>query len=121
MELLAYAIFDTKAECFDRPFFVQNDAVAIRSIADALAGGQSPLSRHAGDYLLFCIGGFDDQRGAIEGFNPRNLGPIVSLAKSVIPFNNRDLFEKTDQADHEPTQQRDDASVLNGAERGDPA
>lgn len=118
MELLAYAIYDTKAEVFDRPFYVQNDQVAIRSLADALADGRSPLAKHAPDYCLFCLGSFNDHTGYIEGFSPRNLGMIVGLARSVKPFNNRDLFDTSDQGD-ESTPERDDPPVLDRPDGGD--
>lgn len=118
MELLAYAIYDTKAEVFDRPFYVQNDQVAIRSLADALADGRSPLAKHAPDYCLFCLGSFNDATGVIEGFSPRNVGMIVALARSVIPFNNRDLFDKSDQGDESSTE-RDEQQVLNRSDGGD--
>lgn len=58
-----YAVRDLKAAAFAPPFFIQVDAVAIRTFADAQNDPSHPMSRHPADYELFHIGEFDDESG----------------------------------------------------------
>ena len=65
MKLKIYSVFDDKAGAFDRPFFLQNDPMAIRSFSDAVADKTTGLSVHASDYKLYCLGEFDDVSGKL--------------------------------------------------------
>lgn len=65
MRLKVYSVFDDKAGAFARPFFLQNDALAIRSFSDAIADKSTGLSIHASDYKLYNLGEFDDVSGEL--------------------------------------------------------
>lgn len=93
MKVLAYAIYDTKAEFFQRPFFAQTDGLALRAVADEGVRAGSELGRHPLDYSLFCIGEFDDAVGRLSGFAPRSMG----LVKSIIKQQNEPLIENSDK------------------------
>lgn len=93
MKVLAYAIYDTKAEFFQRPFFAQTDGLALRAVSDEGVRPGSELHRHPSDYLVFCVGEFDDSNGKLSGFAPRNLGVV----KSIISAHTEPLSGKTDQ------------------------
>lgn len=95
MELLAYAVFDTKSESFNRPFFVQTDGAATRAIVNEALDPQSFLAVNAADYVLFCIGAFDQSTGQLSGFAPRNLG----VASGLVEAYRRSLNEKNGQRD----------------------
>lgn len=63
--LNAYTVFDIKANSFQRPFFALNDAVAVRSFGDAIAGRDSLLSAHPEDFILYCVGVFSEFSGEL--------------------------------------------------------
>lgn len=79
MKLLGYALYDTKADFFQRPFFAQTDGLALRAVVDEAMRRGSELGRHPSDYCVFCVGEFDDSNGGLSGFTPRNLGIVRSL------------------------------------------
>jgi len=55
-----YSIYDTVAEVFNKPFTDINDASAIRAFSQSV-GEQ----KNKNDYVLYHIGGFDDNSGSI--------------------------------------------------------
>jgi len=62
----AYSIFDEKAKAFLPPFFLHNEAVAVRAFADCVNNPEHQFGKHPTDYTLFCLGGFDDTTGSFE-------------------------------------------------------
>lgn len=74
MMLLACTVYDTKAEAFLPPFFCANEALARRSFADACSDPKHPFFKHAEEYILYCIGSFDDQVGVLVVGIPQSLG-----------------------------------------------
>ena len=56
-----YAVYDTVAAVFFKPFTEVNDATAVRCFTQSLEGHPS-----ARDYELFRVGSFDDSVGALE-------------------------------------------------------
>lgn len=80
MKLKIYAVHDSKAEAYMNPFFLQNDAMAIRGFSDA-ANSDSPIAKHPEDYTLFHIGEYSEAKGEIIPSTPRSLGNAVEFAK----------------------------------------
>ncbi len=74
MRLIAFSVFDSKAEAFLRPFFTETVGLATRAISDAANDTTSEMHRHAEDYTLFQVGHFDQDKGVLE---PLDLGPKV--------------------------------------------
>lgn len=70
MLLRAYSIFDNKALQYHPPFFASTDGAAVRSLTDLANDLQTQIGRHPGDYVLFCIGEYDDQKGMFRQFMP---------------------------------------------------
>ena len=64
----AYTVYDKKARSYARPFFTDNDEVAIRMFLDAAKDEGSVFYLHPEDFVLYCIGHFDEQSGLINGF-----------------------------------------------------
>jgi len=62
----AFSILDTKADLFSPPFFFATTGQAVRAFKDLANDGQSSISRHPGDYRLFCVGTFDDSTGRVS-------------------------------------------------------
>lgn len=70
MKLLAFAVYDEKAEAYTVPFFQATVGLAIRSFIDACKNEESPFSKHPTDYKLYKIGEFDDSLGMLSGDVP---------------------------------------------------
>lgn len=83
MQLNAYSVFDNKAIAFIPPFFMVNDAVAIRNFADAVNDPTHAFHKNPDDYVLYRIGSFDDSVGVLEPLvNSVNLGLASSFKNS---------------------------------------
>lgn len=67
--LKVYSILDDKAQCFNTPYFAQNDLVAGRSFSDLCNDSRSLVSQHLGDFHLYCLGEFDDEKGILESYD----------------------------------------------------
>ena len=65
MKLLAFSIYDSKAEAYIIPFFAPTTGIAIRNFATAAMDPNHQFHIHAGDYTLFEIGEFDQQTGQL--------------------------------------------------------
>lgn len=65
MILKAYSVYDRKALVYNAPFYAPTDGAAIRIVADACNDTNTSLGRHPHDYVLFCIGEYDDQQGRL--------------------------------------------------------
>jgi len=89
MKLLAFTIFDTKAQAYGRPFFNHTIPEAIRTFTDAVNAADSPFFRHPEDYLLFHVGSYDDAGGVLEACNPVPLGSASNfkIELNVAPIN----------------------------------
>lgn len=67
--LKVYSILDDKAQCFNTPYFAQNDLVASRSFSDLCNDSRSLVSQHLGDFHLYCLGEFDDEKGILKSYD----------------------------------------------------
>lgn len=70
--LKIYSILDDKAQCFNTPYFAQNDLVACRSFSDLCNDSRSIVSQHLGDFHLYCLGEFDDEKGILKPYDMSN-------------------------------------------------
>lgn len=70
MNMRIYAVYDVKALAYAPPFFQATDGVAVRMLHELVNDSTSMVSRHPGDFKLYCIGTFDDQRGMLVGISP---------------------------------------------------
>jgi len=61
-----YAIYDSKAEAFARPFFFPTKGMAMRAFTDHVSDPSTPVGQHPADYTLFHIGEWDDHEGHIQ-------------------------------------------------------
>ncbi len=75
MMLLAFSVFDSKAEVFSKPFFEGTKGSAIRAFSDAVNEEGHTFHKHAEDYTLFHVGAYDDSMGVfVEHSAPSSLG-----------------------------------------------
>lgn len=77
--LMAFSVYDAKAEAFLRPFFAETRGLALRSFRDAANDPQSEMCKHAADYTLFRIGVFEVATGKLEGCTPEGLGNALTF------------------------------------------
>lgn len=62
-----YAYRDEKMGSFTLPFACLNEAVAERDFQTALRDERTNVSKYPGDFVLYEIGRFDQDKGFIEG------------------------------------------------------
>jgi len=66
MKRKLYAIRDLKANIFNTPVAMDNDATAIRSFGDLVSGDKTSLvALHPSDFALCFIGEFDIEKGIL--------------------------------------------------------
>lgn len=82
MLLGVYSVMDRKAGAFLSPFFVGNDAVAVRAMLDCLRDPQHQFSLHAADFVLMKHGTYDNVLGVFEGCDKPAI-PVVEIAALV--------------------------------------
>lgn len=86
-----YTLFDTKALIFNTPFYAHNHGVARRMCSDLVADANTTVGRHPADYVLYCLGSYQDELGQFELLEIReHVLDIVSL----VPPVPADLFKK---------------------------
>lgn len=60
-----YTIFDSKAQCYNNPFYMINDAIALRTV-QGMKDGDSDIARNPQDFTLWHMGSYDDSNGVFE-------------------------------------------------------
>lgn len=66
MILQIYSIYDVKAETYNTPFFMPNEAMALRAFKDAIQDKNHEFSRNPEDYSLFHLGSFDTVSSTVK-------------------------------------------------------
>lgn len=68
MKIEIVAMYDSAAQMFGRPFFVQSTGIAIRSFSDEIKreANDNDLYKHPEDFTLYHLGSFDDSMGQFE-------------------------------------------------------
>ncbi len=61
-----YVVYDSKSECYNKPFCMINDKVALRSAETIVADDNNEISKHPEDYTMFRIGTFEDTTAVLE-------------------------------------------------------
>lgn len=87
-----YAIFDTKAEAYLPPFYLPNDAMAVRAITDCVNDPKHQFNAHPMDYVLFALGTFSDSDATFDHPVPAVLVKLHELRSSEdqLPLFNED-------------------------------
>lgn len=81
MKIKIFAVHDVKAEAFGNPMFMNNEQIAIRGLAGAVADPASVLSQSPEDFNLYELGEYDDNSGLIT---PLDRPKLVCSALSVV-------------------------------------
>jgi len=81
MVVKVFAIYDSKSEAYMSPFFLQTKGQAMRAFADSVADPKTQFHNHPGDFTLFEIGEYDDQKGWLKSHEAKiNLGSALEFA-----------------------------------------
>ena len=81
MNQIIFTVRDSKAAAYLPPFFMHNEAMAIRAISDAANDKQHQFGQHPEDYHLFRIGVFDDDTAEIIPEAPTVVAGAIDLVK----------------------------------------
>lgn len=81
MVLKIYAVYDSVAGSYGLPFFCENDGVALRSFSALSLDPSSYVSKFPKDYLLFCLGVYDDDSGKIV---QSEIYPVKPVSESAV-------------------------------------
>lgn len=65
-----FAVYDSKACYFGTPFFMPSTGAAVRMFSDLANDARSMVNRHPSDFVLYCIGNFDDNSGMVIATSP---------------------------------------------------
>lgn len=68
MRFEIFCIHDEKAGAFLAPFFLPNEAMALRTFRDCANDPQHMFCRHPRDYALYRIGSYEDSSGLIAAY-----------------------------------------------------
>lgn len=83
MVVKVFSVYDSKAEAFLRPMFLQSKGLALRSFIEAIHDKGHDFSKYAGDFTLFEIGEFDDNKGEIVCYSVKvKLGCAIEFLES---------------------------------------
>ena len=73
-----FCAYDSKAECYTVPFFMQTTGAAIRAFADQANDQNSIIGRHPGDFTLYELGSWSDHNAHLAELDPHiNLGKAI--------------------------------------------
>lgn len=77
-----YAIKDNDIGAFNKPFFLQTDVEAIRTVTTSIEG--TMLANFPGSFTLEQLGTFDEKTGAFTDLEaPKLIKPVKDMVTSV--------------------------------------
>jgi hypothetical protein len=80
MKLQIFAVYDSKAEAYLSPFFMQSKGQAIRAFGNSASDASTDLGRHPEDFTLFHLGEYDDQNASFSLVSsPISIGLALEL------------------------------------------
>lgn len=92
-----YSILDSKAGIYGPLLSFQNDSTAIRSFQEMLVSGDSNslLALYPTDYLLYCVGDFQQDKGVVTGSLPTLvLTGLEACTKAIDEVQRRKRFRE---------------------------
>lgn len=80
-----FSIYDSKAENFNLPVYLQSTGLAIRTFSDSVLDPKSPFAKHPADYTLFELGTYDDQTSTFDIFpTPKSLHVAIEFINATL-------------------------------------
>jgi hypothetical protein len=78
-----FTVRDNKAQAYLQPFFLPNEAVAVRGINNCLTDPNHAFSHNPEDYALYILGEYDETTGKFVLLDaPEHLFNVIDLANS---------------------------------------
>lgn len=78
-----FSIYDSKAEAYLPPFFLNATGLALRAFEDAANNPQTDFGKYSADYTLFELGEFDEQNCDFNFHRAMiNLGTALTFIKA---------------------------------------
>lgn len=75
-----YSVRDNAVGAYLPPVFFKSKGEVIRSVSDAVNGGDSTFKKHAQDFVLFELGEFDDNTGIFNLHDaPLSVGVLIEF------------------------------------------
>ena len=71
------SVYDVKADVYTPPFFVHTKGEAVRSFSDEVNNKGSAIAAHPENYMLFCLGEFDESSGALKVYAAKDRKSVV--------------------------------------------
>lgn len=99
-KLKIYSLHDAAANAFMPPFFMGNDLMAIRALTHLVSDASSMVGQSPQDFVLFCLGEFDQEDGSFELDSiPRRVRGASALVPKPGSNGQADMWH--DVTDHE--------------------
>lgn len=77
-----FTLYDTASESYQMPVFSRNDNSAIRELVTSINFNKDSLVYfNPDDFLLYCVGDFDNESGQITSSLPRLVGRVGEFLK----------------------------------------
>ena len=80
-----YTFKDTLAETYSDLNIYKNDMVACRTFSDMCRNDKSPLYVHPENYIMYCVGTWDENTGTLVSHEP------IEIAKATNYTVNKDI------------------------------
>jgi hypothetical protein len=61
-----FSIYDSKAESFSNPVYLNSTGLAVRTFSDSVQDPKSPFHQHPADYTLFELGTYEDTNAKFD-------------------------------------------------------
>lgn len=97
-----YAVKDIVADEFQPPFFVKNDAVAIKEFGKACDNKETLWHQFPNDYSLYALGEFDTETGSINSSSLKQLANASQFVNKEITneLNSETRSKKTSSTEN---------------------
>lgn len=95
MLIKVFAVYDSKAEAYMQPFFMQSRGAAIRAFDSTVNNPETQFYKYPTDFTLFEIGEYDELHGKlIPSKTPISCGLALEFKKQTeLPLNQADMFK----------------------------
>ncbi len=82
MKLIAFSIYDEKAECFGHPFFMSAIGLATRLFTEWSNNENAPTGKNPEDFKLYEVGSWNDAQAKFETLEvPKFIGNGTDYVK----------------------------------------
>lgn len=88
MELKIFGIKDNKVNAFIQIKFFRTEEEAVRAFAQAANDPKDPMFMYAEDFVLYCLGKYDDTSGIISPYS----APISVISAAVASSQHNEFY-----------------------------